>query len=193
MMPRRKDDRGVEQPTEAALMASLAAGDLSALGALYDRYAEDVRRFAYRATGHQDAADDVTQDAFLALADAAKRYDPSRAARSFVIGIAGKLVLRKRRRSAIALRIFADIKASLRSSDDRTPEDRAADDEALARYRRALDRLSPAKRITVVMADVEGLSGPEIAEALDVPVGTVWTRLHHARAELRRALKGGVR
>ena len=64
----------------------------------------------------------------------------------------------------------------------------AAADEDLLRFQRALDRLSLAKRVTVVLSDVEGFSGPEIAEALEVPVGTVWTRLHHARAALRLAL-----
>ena len=56
---------------------------------------------------------------------------------------------------------------------------------------RALKELSEAKRITLLLAEVEGLSCPEIAAALAVPVGTVWTRLHAARRELRRALDGG--
>jgi RNA polymerase sigma-70 factor (ECF subfamily) len=169
-------------------MRTLADGDLSALGELYDRYAEDVRRFVLRATGRLDVADDLTHDAFVALADSAKRYHDDHSVRSFVIGIAGKLVLRRRRRSAVALRLLADLRAWLRTADERTPEAAATDDERLARYRRALERMSEAKRVAVVMADVEGLSGPEIAEALDIPVGTVWTRLHHAREELRRAL-----
>ena len=52
----------------------------------------------------------------------------------------------------------------------------------------ALERMSPAKRIVVLMAQVEGLTAPEIAEALGIPVGTVWTRLHAARRELRHAM-----
>ncbi|MEZ4443589.1 MAG: RNA polymerase sigma factor [Polyangiaceae bacterium] len=178
--------------SEAELMAALADGDLSALGELYDRHGEAVRRFALRITGHLDQADDVTHDTFLALVDAAPRYEAPRPVRGFVIGIAGKLVLRARRRTAIGARILAELRAAWGRDDARTPEDVASADEQLARYRRALQRMSHTKRVVVVMADVEGLTGPEIAAALDIPIGTVWTRLHHARAELRNALaKGG--
>jgi RNA polymerase sigma-70 factor (ECF subfamily) len=51
--------------------------------------------------------------------------------------------------------------------------------------------LSQPKRVTLLLAEVEGLSCPEIAAALDIPVGTVWTRLHKARRELRQLLDGG--
>jgi hypothetical protein len=53
---------------------------------------------------------------------------------------------------------------------------------------RALLRLSPRKRIVILMVDGEGLTGEEVARALDIPLGTVWTRLHYGRAELRAAL-----
>jgi RNA polymerase sigma-70 factor (ECF subfamily) len=56
---------------------------------------------------------------------------------------------------------------------------------------RALRLLSEPKRVTLLMAEVEGLTCPEIAAALRVPLGTVYTRLHAARRELRRALEGG--
>jgi RNA polymerase sigma-70 factor (ECF subfamily) len=57
---------------------------------------------------------------------------------------------------------------------------------------RALVKISEAKRITLLMAEVEGLSCAEIAAALGVPIGTVWTRLHAARRDLRRALEEGA-
>lgn len=173
---------------ESETMTQLREGDLSALGAVYDRYAEEVRLFAFRATGRRDVADDVTHDAFVALVEASKRYDAQYSLRAFVIGIAGKLILRRRRRAAVALRVLGDLKSRLDSRHDRTPEIEAAADQELRRYRECLARMSDAKRLTVVMADIEGLTGPQIAKALDVPVGTVWTRLHHARSELRRAL-----
>ena len=63
--------------------------------------------------------------------------------------------------------------------------------EAIVGVERALARLSEAKRVTLLMAEVEGLSCDEIAQALEIPIGTVWTRLHAARRELRQALEGG--
>jgi RNA polymerase sigma-70 factor (ECF subfamily) len=50
-------------------------------------------------------------------------------------------------------------------------------------------RVSPKKRVVYLMHEVEGLSGQEIALALEIPVATVWTRLHHARKELLKALE----
>jgi len=173
---------------DRALMTALASGDLSALGELYDRHAGAMRRFVTRATGDADVAEDIVHDAFLALVDAARRYDDSRPPRSFLMGIAAKLTLRRKRSLAVRLRWLGRLARALRTVDETTPERAAAADEELQRYRSALMSLSEAKRITVLMADVEGMSGPEIASALGVPVGTVWTRLHHGRARLRKAL-----
>src|SRR5690606_39221460 len=111
---------------------------LSALGTIYDRYADDVRRFAFRTTGRLDVAEDVTHDAFIELAAAAKRYDDRSSVRAFAIGIAAKLILRRRRRLAVAMRVFAQLGERLLERDDRTPESEAAEGEELARYRSAL-------------------------------------------------------
>lgn len=173
---------------DPALMARLAAGELTALGELYDRHSEDVRRFLYRATGSADEADDLTHDAFLTLTRAAKNYDGVHPARSFLLGIAAKLLLRRRRSLAQRLRNLTQFGATAPRVLERTPEDEAGGREQLERFRAALERLSPAKRIAVLLADVEGLSGEQVAQALDVPLGTVWTRLHYGRAELRQAL-----
>jgi RNA polymerase sigma-70 factor (ECF subfamily) len=94
------------------------------------------------------------------------------------------------------LRQLARIGAATASSFERTPEDEAAGREELERFRMALGRLSEGKRLALLLADVEGLTGEQIAAALDIPLGTVWTRLHYARAELRKTLgrpvdKGG--
>jgi RNA polymerase sigma-70 factor (ECF subfamily) len=62
--------------------------------------------------------------------------------------------------------------------------------DARSEVERALVRISEPKRITFLMAEAEGMTCPEIAEALQIPVGTVWTRLHAARRELRKALEG---
>jgi RNA polymerase sigma-70 factor (ECF subfamily) len=63
--------------------------------------------------------------------------------------------------------------------------------QARSDVERALLRISENKRVTFLMAEVEDMSCAEIAAALGIPVGTVWTRLHAARRELRRALEEG--
>ena len=72
----------------------------------------------------------------------------------------------------------------------RTPEDAAEAAETAEQLERALGRLTEEKRLVLLLFEREGLSGEEVARALDIPLGTVWTRLHHARADMRRALRG---
>jgi RNA polymerase sigma-70 factor (ECF subfamily) len=167
-------------------MRQLAGGDLGALGELYDRYREPVRRFVARATSNAEDVDDLVHATFLAAAKIASRYDGRPSCRPWLVGIAVQL-LRRRRRSLGTL--FA-VLSSLRGVRTTTNDPRPAL-QARADVEHALARLSEAKRITLLLAEVEGLTCAEIAEALGVPVGTVWTRLHAARRELRQALETG--
>jgi RNA polymerase sigma-70 factor (ECF subfamily) len=102
-----------------------------------------------------------------------------------LIGIAAQLLRRRRRASGRLVEILASLKNTVQPARDPQPVLQARTD-----VERALGLLSEAKRVTLLMAEVEGLSCEEIAQALDVPIGTVWTRLHAARRELRNAMGG---
>src|SRR4051812_13064090 len=91
--PIRSDD-------DDAPMRRLADGDLSALGVLYERHAERVRRFVFRAAGSNADVDDLTQETFLTLSKIASRYDGRGSVRPFLLGIAAQLVRARRRRVA---------------------------------------------------------------------------------------------
>ncbi len=172
--------------SDAELMRELAQGQLGALGELYDRYQAPLHAFIARATRDAHDVDDLLQATFLAAAKSAARYDGRAACRPWLIGIAAQLIRRRRQTFARLLAMLAALgHAQPRASDPRPSLQARADVE------RALARLSEAKRLTLLMAEVEGLSCAEIAEALAVPIGTVWTRLHAARRELRRALEHG--
>ena len=181
----RSGARDVPRTADPELLTRLAAGDIGALGELYDRHQASVRSFVARATFDAEDVDNLVHAAFLAAARSAARYDGRPSCRPWLMGIAVQLL--RRRRSA--LKRLLHVLASLRvvraaASDPRSALTARSDLE------RALAGLSEAKRVTLLLAEVEGLSCPEIAEALGVPVGTVWTRLHAARRELRRALGG---
>jgi RNA polymerase sigma factor (sigma-70 family) len=173
-------------------MRQVGEGDLSALGALYDRHHEGVRSFVRRATGGAADADDVTQEVFLTLVKIAERYDGRASARPLLLGIAARLVHRRRRGLARWARALAGVATAV-SPPSPTPEDAASTSEEMRRFDAALARLSDDKRLTLLLIEREGLTGPEVARILDVPVNTVWTRLHYARADLRRALASGPR
>jgi RNA polymerase sigma-70 factor (ECF subfamily) len=168
------------------IMGRLACGDGGALGELYDRYQQRVRRFVAHATCDAEDVDDLVHLTFLAAARSAGRYDGRLSCRPWLVGIAAQLL--RRRRRAVA-RFFAVVSSA--AGGRATHFDPGAMLQARSDVQRALFRISEAKRITFVMAEVEGLTCPEIAEALQIPIGTVWTRLHAARRELRRMLEEG--
>jgi RNA polymerase sigma factor (sigma-70 family) len=176
--------------SDPELMAALAAGELGALGALYDRYHDDVRQFARRACAREADADDVVNDTFLTASRAAGSYDGRPCARPFLVGVAAQLVRQRRRVWARWAEVLEAFVSSQVDTVERTPEDHAETKETAQHVERALARLTEEKRLVLLLFEREGLSGEEVAHALSIPVGTVWTRLYHARADLRRALKG---
>jgi RNA polymerase sigma-70 factor (ECF subfamily) len=174
--------------TDAELMRRIGEGDLSPLGVLYDRYQQGVRQFVARATSSKADAEDITHETFLTLAKIAGRYDGRSSARSFLLGIAAQMVRRRKRglgRLAQALTSLAETFPDFRV---RTPEDAASTTEEMRLFDDALCRLTEEKRLVFLLVEREGLSGEEVARSLDIPVNTVWTRLHHARNDLRKAL-----
>ena len=181
---------GVDVPdaevADSELIRRIGEGDLGPLGILYDRYHADVRQFIARATAGGGDTDDLTHDTFLTLSTIASRYDGRATARPFLIGIAAQLVRRRRRgvmRWARALTSFA---WSTADAAPLTPESSAAGTEEMRQFEDALARLSDDKRLVFLLVEREGMSGEEVAAALEIPVNTVWTRLHYARSELRR-------
>jgi RNA polymerase sigma factor (sigma-70 family) len=181
-----RPNAGAVEPPDATIMSRLARGDSGALGELYDRHQESVRRFIARATSDAADVDDLLHATFLAAGKSAARYDGRDSCRPWLIGIAVQHI--KRRRYAFGR--FIALLTSLGGAGGRIVDPRAALDSR-PDVQRALRLLSEAKRVTFLLAELEGLTCPEIGAALNVPIGTVWTRLHAARRELRRTLAGG--
>jgi RNA polymerase sigma-70 factor (ECF subfamily) len=169
--------------TDAELRHELAAGQLGALGELYDRYQAPLHGFIARVTRDAHDTDDLVQATFLAAAKSAERYDGRTSCRPWLIGIAATLIRRRRQTFARLVAVLSAFGNAQQRVNDPRPALQARSD-----VERALAKLSEPKRLTLLMAEVEGLGCAEIAEALGVPIGTVWTRLHAARRELRRTL-----
>jgi RNA polymerase sigma-70 factor (ECF subfamily) len=171
--------------SDAELLQRLAEGQLGALGALYDRYHAPLRRFLARATADAHDVDDLVHATFLTAAECAARYDGRATCRPWLIGIGAQLLRRRRRAVGRFVAVLTSVKTMLQATSDPRHALQARTD-----VERALARLSEPKRVTLLLAEVEGLSCEEIAQALEIPIGTVWTRLHAARRELRHALGG---
>jgi RNA polymerase sigma-70 factor, ECF subfamily len=150
--------------------------------AAFDRYSRPVYRFVYRLTQREDVAEDVVQEVFLALVRAPERFDAARGAlQSYLFAIARNLVL-KRYRDYRREEQWESEEAPPSPIDPRNALDlRTAVAEAIA-------GLPPLQREAVILFEYEGVTLEELALIVDADIGTVKSRLHRARARLRRAL-----
>lgn len=174
---------------DAALLARIAEGELSALGVLYDRHYLSVLHFSQRVMRGVDGAEDVSQETFLTASRMAYTFDGRASCRPWLLGIASRLVLARSRRAARLARFVARLTDHAPDTSAASPQEHASRSEQQDQLIRALATLSADKRLVVVLTEVEGLSCAEVAQALDIPVGTVWTRLHHARRALRKQIE----
>jgi len=170
---------------ELQLMEGLLAGNEDAVRALYARYARPIFTLGLRLLGSREAAEELTQDVFLAAWRKAARFDPSRGRLStWLMTIAHNLAVDRLRRETGASRPRLVLV-------DEVPEVVGADEEASMIERdiavRALSTLSDAERRLLVRAYFGGLTAREIAEADGIPLGTVKTRLRTALIKVRRA------
>jgi RNA polymerase sigma-70 factor (ECF subfamily) len=173
--------------TDAAALEALSRGHISALGVLYDRYQASVSSFVRRATNDASDVEDVVHVTFMTAARAAGNFDGRQSCRPWLVGIAARLLHRRKRGLSRWARALREL--TVREGERHTDPHRelTARDE-VNRLSVALEKLTEPKRIVLLLAETEGLSSDEIATALQIPVGTVWTRLHHARRDLRRLL-----
>ena len=177
----------------------MTAGDEEAFVSLYSRYQRRVFRFALLMGGCPATADDVTQEAFLALLRESHQYDPSRGALlTYLYGIARKQVLRaldrNRTFTQLADEADEDEPAPIRhliSQDN--PLSELTRNELAGAVRRAVLALPARYREVIVLCDFEEMSYAEAADALDCSVGTISSRLNRARALLARRLSAGGR
>jgi RNA polymerase sigma-70 factor, ECF subfamily len=179
------------ETSDAELLADVAAGDLGAIGELYDRYARHVWRAARRTLDDDADADDVVHATFMGLPRVAPSYDGRASSRNWLCGIAVRLALRRRRSATRFRRALAALADTVVRHSTATPERSADSQEQLAVLDHALSRLSEKKRAVFVLVELEGLSAEEVATALEIPAATVRTRLFHARRELQDALERG--
>lgn len=149
--------------------------------AAFEQHKDAVYRFAWRMSGSAAAAEDITQDVFVGLLRHRDRFDPARGTlRAFLLGIARNLAL-KHWRAEHRYEPLDDEAVVMESLDF----ERGEVGEVVGRAVRAL---GPLQREVVILVEYEGLTLAEVARAVDTDVGTIKSRLHRARENLRRML-----
>ncbi|HXZ70734.1 MAG TPA: RNA polymerase sigma factor SigE [Streptosporangiaceae bacterium] len=155
---------------------------------LVRQHSARVYRLAYRLTGNQHDAEDLTQEVFVRVFRSLASYTPG-TFEGWLHRITTNLFLdMARRRQRIRFEGLGDQAVGLLRDDEPTPA-QAFDARHLdTDVQQALEALAPEYRAAVVLCDIEGLSYEEIAATLGVKLGTVRSRIHRGRAQLRAAL-----
>jgi RNA polymerase sigma-70 factor (ECF subfamily) len=186
----RPEPRGVVRPDDELLRA-IHAGDLGALGELYDRHARGVWRAVHRTLGSESDVDDVLHALFLKLPDLAHSYDGRANAGPWLAGIAVRMALRHRRGAGRFFKMLTSFAHTVARRAPGDPETQSSQREELRAFEAAFAKLAAKKRAVFTLIEVEGLTTDEVAAALEIPAATVRTRLHHARRELNAAVDRG--
>lgn len=171
-------------------MQLLRDGDPRALETIYDRHGGAAFSLAYRIVGDRSAAEDVTQEAFLSIWRSRDRYDSGRGSvRSWVLGIVHHRGIDSLRRSVVHDRRRADAEGieERLEAPERTDIEVARREEAL-NIRTALGSLPEQQLKVVELAYFGGFTHSQIAEMLEVPIGTVKGRMRLGLDKLRRVL-----
>lgn len=179
-----------ETQTDAELSRALLRGETTALARLYDRYADVVYGLALRRLRNPEEAEDLTQDVFLSLYQK-NQYDPARGSLlSFLTTVTHSRALDRLRSRGSKFRFLNRWNRSAAFEHPTlNPIQAAVSDEEAAAVRQALTQLSDNERQILEIAYYEGVTQAEIAQRLNLPLGTVKTRSRQGLKKLRRALK----
>ena len=186
--------------TDQEVVARARQGRETAFRELIGRYERPVFSLIYRLVRDRERAEDLSQETFIKVLNALDRYDPSYKFSSWIFKIAHNTALdqlRKKEPDTLSLdgsphaETAAEAEASTVTvtSDEPSPEDYAAHRELSGVLDKAISKLRPEYRTAIVLCHLEGRPYEEIAEIMDVPLGTVKTYIHRARHELRHHLE----
>ena len=174
---------------DSQLLRRLRAGEAAAFEELVRTYQHRVFGIALRMLGNAAEAEEIAQEAFLRAYRALAEFRGDAKLSTWLYAIASRLCLN---------RLASGERSMIRQGEDsvmRLPHDAGGPDAVLeqteleAALHRAIAELPDERRIVVVLRDLEGLSYEEIAAALDLPTGTVRSRLHRARLDLKDKLE----
>jgi RNA polymerase sigma-70 factor (ECF subfamily) len=181
-------------PDDHRLIADCLLGRTAAFGELVRRYQDRLYHCVYRLVDNAEDAQDIVQDAFLNAYQSLDRFKGDSQFFTWLYRIAfnASISLKRKQRVVLALktsRTGTGAGEPLDPSESNRPDYSLQKADQERRVQRALNRLSPEHRAVLVLKDMEGQKYEAMAEILRVPVGTIRSRLHRARLELRELLQ----
>jgi RNA polymerase sigma-70 factor (ECF subfamily) len=187
----------MDELSDTELMALVKVGDYRAFDVLYARYRGPVLRFLFALTWDAQAAEDGLQEVFVGLFKSRADYVPTAKLSTYLFRIARNYYLAQRRKRRCVQEVSLscsdsdrpDPFANIRANEMVEPEIRLMQAYRRWRIRQAIQSLPESQQLVFVMAHFEGMKYAEIAEVLNVPVGTVKSRMFAAVRSLQARLK----
>jgi len=184
---------------DAALMAALRNGELGAFGALVARHQRSLINFFYHLSWDRPLSEDCAQEVFLRLYSHLGTYEPQAKFTTFLFRVARNLWIDRMRSEQARGGKPVSLEAPAGFGEERSLRDRLSGPsptpvEILARQetqdalKNAIDRLPEEQRTVLILSEIQGMKYQDIGAILDIPVGTVKSRMHTAMERLRELL-----
>jgi len=186
------DVRAAQPATPDSLIEQCLSGDQVAWEAIVRQNWRKVFNVAYKFVGKHEEAEDLTQDIFLKIFKALGTFDRRANFQTWIVSISRNLCIdhyRSVRKERATIAREVDTGDLQPASRDRTPYAAAEHEDLRETLRQALQTLPMTLRTAVVLRDLQELSYQEIADRLELPEGTVKSRINRGRLELARQLK----
>lgn len=184
--------------SDEQLVLKIQSGDRAAFEQIYWRYKDRIIGIVYGIVRNREDAYELTQEVFARVYQHIDKYQPGTSFSTWVFRIANNLAIDKfrRRKTASETKFDNDFQANYATNDSAlgpalgiTPEHACECSELREQISAALASLSEKQRAAITLCDIDGLSYKEIADVLNIQIGTVMSRLHYARTNLQAALK----
>jgi len=186
------DPEGLTEDLTGTAAFDAGHGDMPTWGELVAEHADSVYRLAFRLSGNPHDADDLTQETFMRVFRSLKHYQPG-TFEGWLHRITTNLFLDMvRHRNKIRMEALPEDYERVPGTD-MTPEQAYSVANLDPALQDALDGLGPDFRVAVVLCDVVGMSYDEIADTLGVKMGTVRSRIHRGRTQLRASLEAAAK
>lgn len=166
------------------LLEGIEKGDPEAWNMIVDRYSKTIYNMALNFAGNSDDAADITQDIFIKLFSNVQKFKPDGNFNSWIMRLSKNHCIdfwRKNRKNRQVLSLNEDIRVH-----DHDEESRQVDRMDIRRMRTEISKLDPELRILLIMRDIQNYSYQEIARDLELPLGTVKSRINRGRIKLAR-------
>lgn len=180
---------------EKTLILKCKTGDRAAFSALVEKYQSKIINIAYGMLSDKEDAYDAAQEVFIKVFRSIDSFEEKSSFSTWIYRITVNVcndILRKRQRKISAVSLFTsdgdDEKPIEIKDDSPTPQDTVEINETQLEVRRAISELSDEYKAVITLFDIEGLSYDEISSIINIPVGTVKSRLNRARAALKKNL-----